>query len=398
MNCLGGTGPSYADLLTAGDLNHDGTVDLAVVNTGRNTVSVLLNTTAPTPPTELVVSQMSASLTGGYLAISDTEQNTGPYSAGAFTVSFYLSATPASAANGTLIGTRSLTGLSANGASNSASTWFGVPSGTVKGTYVVCAVTDSGWAVNEVNETNNTTCTSQSYTIGPDLTVSSVSAVISGAAIYVSDAQRNIGNRWANASTKSFYFSATPGAPTNGTLIGRRSVPGIAAGSQYSSSWTPFTIPDATPTGTYYVCAIGDSDGAVDELEEGNNSRCTTATYVIGPDLVVSALSATKSGGTFSVTDTQQNIGNRRSVACTVSFYLSLDAAFSAGDAFLGSRSVSSLAGGGATHSKTTSLTVPAGVAPGSYYVLAVSDSGKVVTELSETNNIKITAGTYLIP
>ncbi len=397
MNCIGGTGPSYADLLAAADLNHDGKLDLAVVNTGRNTVSVILNTTVPTPPTELVVSQLSATLSGGNIAISDTEQNAGSYPAGAFTVAFYFAASPASATSGTLIGTRSLTEL-ANGASNSASTWFGIPSSTLRGTYLVCAVSDSGWAVNEVNETNNTSCTSQSYTIGPDLTVSSVSVFISGASIYLADTQRNTGNRWADASVAAFYFAATPSTPTTGTLIGRRNVPGIAAGSQYSSSWTRFTIPDATPTGTYYVCAIADSSGAVDELDEGNNTRCTVGTYAIGPDLVVYGLSATKSGGTLSVTDTQQNIGNRRSAAFSVSFYLSLDKVLNAGDQLLGSRSVPGLAGGGTVSSRTTSFTVLSGVAVGNYYVLAISDSGNVVTELNETNNSKTTVGTYPIP
>jgi hypothetical protein len=398
MNCLGGTGPSYADLLAAGDLNNDGMPDLAVLNAGSNTVSVLLNTTVPTPPTELVVSQLSATLSGGSIAINDTEQNTGPYAAGGFTVAFYFAATPASALSGTFIGARSVAGLAANGASNSASTGFGIPAGTPKGIYLVCAVTDAGWTVNEVNETDNTRCTSQTYTIGPDLTTAGVSAFVSGTGIYVADTERNIGNRWADPTVAAFYVAASPGAPTSGILIGRKSVPGIAAGSQYSSSWTRFAIPDATPTGTYYVCAVGDSGGVVNELDEGNNARCTATGYAIGPDLVVYGLSATKSGGTLSVTDTQQNIGNRRSAAFTVSFYLSADTVFNAGDFFLGSRSVPGLAGGGAVSSKTTGFAVPAGAAPGPYYILAICDAANVVTELNESNNSRATSSIYSIP
>jgi subtilase family serine protease len=343
------------------------------------------------------VTQLSATLSGGNIAISDTEQNIGTNPAGAFTTAFYFASSPISATNGTLIGTRSVAGLAANGASNTASTWFGIPASAPTGTWFVCAVADAGWAISEVNETNNARCTTQSYTFGPDLTVSSLAASISGTNITITDIERNTGNRAANPSVTSFYFAANPNTPTSGTLIGTRSVPGIAAGAQ-SSAATLFAIPDATPTGTYYVCAASDSGAVVAEFDEGNNTRCTAGTSVIGPDLIVHALMATKAGGTLSVTDMQRNLGNRRAAVFTVSFYLSVNTVFDAADRFLGSRSVPSLAGGGAVSSNMTTASIPAGMASGRYYVLAISDSGNVVAELNEANNSKATAGTYPIP
>jgi len=183
-----------------------------------------------------------------------------------------------------------------------------------------------------------------------------------------------------------------------GTLIGTRDVPGLAGGSQYSSATTKLAIPDATPDGTYYVCAYSDSGQMVDELNEANNTRCTAATYLIGPDLAVSALSATKSGVAMYVTDTQRNLGNQGAGAFSVAFYLSLDAAFNPSDTFLGSRSLTSLAGGGIWNSKTTRFAIPSGMAVGYYRVLAVTDSGAVVSELNEANNTKNTTGTYRVP
>jgi subtilase family serine protease len=52
----------------------------------------------------------------------------------------------------------------------------------------------------------------------------------------------------------------------------------------------------------------------------------------------------------------------------------------------LGSRAVPDLAGGQGSN-VTTPLTVPAGTASGSYYVIAKADPGGVVVELLETNN-----------
>lgn len=232
----------------------------------------------------------------------------------------------------------------------------------------------------------------------PDLSVYSLSASIAGAYISVSDVQRNNGTLWAGPSVASFYFAANPSLPTAGTLIGTRDVSGIAAG-RYNSATTKFAIPDATPTGTYYVCAYTDSGGAVDELDEQNNARCTGTTYLIGPDLTVSTVTATKSGASLYVSDGQRNIGSRGTAGpFTVAFYLSLDTTFDAGDGFLGSRSVSSLAGGGTTDSKTTRFTIPDGIAPASYRVLAVSDVGNAVIELNESNNSKSTTGTYRLP
>jgi hypothetical protein len=284
MNCLGGGGPSDFDRLGVGDFNQDDKPDLAVVDTGANTVSILLNTTV-----------------------------------------------------------------------------------TVTGAE-------------------------------PDLNVYSLSASIAGAYISISDVERNSGAGWAGPSVVSFYFAANPSAPTAGTLIGTRDVPGLAGGGQYSSATTKLAIPDATPKGTYYACAYSDSGGAVDETDETNNTRCTAALFVIGPDLTVSVLSAAKSGGSLYVTDTERNLGNRGAGALTVSFYLSLDAAFDPRDAFLGSRSLAGLAGGGTSDSQTTRFAIPSGMAVGYYRVLAVTDSGAAVAELNEGNNTRATTGTYRVP
>ncbi len=394
----GGSGSSYFDLLAIGDLNLDGKVDLAVVNSGSDTVSILLNTTSMPSLPDLQMLTLTAAISGADIVTTDAVQNIGNQAAGSFLVSFYFSLDTFSPASGTLIGKRSLIRLAANGAYDQASMMYRIPDNTPKGTYYVCAIADSGGVINERNETNNARCTTERYTIGPDLTVALVSASIGGASISVSDTEQNIGNRWAEPFAVSFYFASDPTTPTSGTLIGMRKLIGLEGAVKSNAATTKLAIPDTTPQGAYYVCAVTDSGGTVDELKEANNTRCTPDTYVIGPDLIVAALSATKSGGTMSVSDTEQNIGNRRSEGFTVSFYLSLDSVFGANDTVLGKRTVVSIAGGGASNAKTTSFAIPRGLSSGNYYVIAIADSANGVIEIDETNNFRVTTGAYPVP
>jgi subtilase family serine protease len=65
---------------------------------------------------------------------------------------------------------------------------------------------------------------------------------------------------------------------------------------------------------------------------------------------------------------------------------LSANAAYDAGDILLGSRAVGAL-GPGATDTGSLAITIPAGTATGTYYVIARADDGGVVAEVSEGNN-----------
>ena len=106
-------------------------------------------------------------------------------------------------------------------------------------------------------------------------------------------------------------------------------------------------------------------------------------------DLTVSALTAPATAGAgsaFSVTDTTKNQGTGNSAGSTTRFYLSTNFLLDGPDVPLGSRTVPPLAAG-ASDTATTSLTMPAGTATGTYYVIALADGDNAVTETAETNN-----------
>src|SRR4029450_3010126 len=70
-------------------------------------------------------------------------------------------------------------------------------------------------------------------------------------------------------------------------------------------------------------------------------------------------------------------------------FYLSVDATHDAGDVLLeGNRDVPDLAAG-TSSAGATSVTIPAGNAAGTFYIIAKADADGTVDETLETNNTK---------
>jgi subtilase family serine protease len=173
-------------------------------------------------------------------------------------------------------------------------------------------------------------------------------------------------------------------------FLGSRAIPALAASKSTSGS-TAVIIPAATPAGSYYVLAQADADNAVAEASESNNTYAKAIEVL--PDLIVSVFAAPSKaypGSTITVSDTTKNQGAGSSVS-TTRFYLSTNATLSSGDIFLGSRAIPALALQEANSGSTT-ITLPAGTAAGSYYIIAQADGGNVVAELVENNNTKARA------
>ena len=98
-------------------------------------------------------------------------------------------------------------------------------------------------------------------------------------------------------------------------------------------------------------------------------------------------------GTSFSVTSTVQNTGTAPSGSSKTRYYLSLDAVKSADDTLLtGTQSAPGLAAG-ASHSATTTVTIPAATPLDSYFLLACADDLNAVDETDEVDNCIATAG-----
>jgi subtilase family serine protease len=87
-----------------------------------------------------------------------------------------------------------------------------------------------------------------------------------------------------------------------------------------------------------------------------------------------------------TVGDTTKNVGGGGAAASTTRFYLSANTVLDAGDTTLGSRAVGAL-GPGETSVGSTAVTIPAGTAAGTYYLITQVDADGTVGETQETNN-----------
>jgi subtilase family serine protease len=331
----------------------------------------------------------AAAAAGSAIAITDTTTNSGAGAAPETRTAFYLSTNYSIDAADVTLGTRVVPALAAAGGSSQAVTNATIPPGLTAGTYYVLARADNEFAVSESSEYNNTR--SATLMVGPDLVVVSLSApgtVAPGASVVVTDTTANQGASTADASSTRYYLSTNFSYDVNDVLVGARAVPALSAGGSQAGSAT-ISIPAGTATGTYYLLVRADGGDAVTEARETNNVKWVQ--LQVGGDLVISALTGiarAAAGGTIAVTDTTRNQGAGDIGASTTAFYLSADYAFDASDVRLGARAVPALAGG-ASHSATTSLVLPASLAAGTWMVVAKADADAAVTETMEGNNTR---------
>lgn len=148
-----------------------------------------------------------------------------------------------------------------------------------------------------------------------------------------------------------------------------------------TSSTMTLTTTSSIQAGGYTITIQG-TDGI-------RNHTATAVLNVVTTDLVMTAVSgplSVRPGTTMNISNTVRNQGNAKAGLFVVAFYLSADADITISDYYLGSRTVSSLAGG-VSNSAITSLKVPAAMPLGTYYIGAIADFRNVVNENNEDNN-----------
>ncbi|MDA9518860.1 hypothetical protein XI06_00465 [Bradyrhizobium sp. CCBAU 11434] len=229
------------------------------------------------------------------------------------------------------------------------------------------------------------------------LSVSLPSVAAGGSeAINFSVANVNGTGATAAATTTKLYLSHDAFIDGSDTLIGTFSTPQLLANQSSSGSLTT-TIPANLAPGTYYIVIGADTANVVtNEVSETNNvfAQSFTVTSVPQPDLVIGSLSVSSpsvaAGGSETINFSVANVNGTGAAAAatTTKLYLSQDAFIDGSDTLIGTFSTPQLL---ANQSSSGSLTttIPANLAPGTYYVVIGADTANVVTnEVSETNNV----------
>src|SRR5438445_9142594 len=175
-------------------------------------------------------------------------------------------------------------------------------------------------------------------------------------------------------------------------LTGSRAVPSLAS-SATSSGTVTVTVSAGTACGTYFLLAFAYYTLVVPDTNELHSFPTRRSSDLPGlPDLTETSVTnppaTVLDGSSFSVTDSVQNIGNVTGAASTTRYHLSTTTSKSGARLLTGSRAVPSLASS-ATSSGTVTVTVSAGTAGGTYFLLACADDTLVVPETNESNNCK---------
>jgi subtilase family serine protease len=325
---------------------------------------------------------------GATITVSDTTRNQGAGMTPPSVTRFYLSANNALDSGDVLLGGSRAVPALASAAASTGTTMLPIPSTTAAGTYYVIARADADEAVTETQETNNTAV--YGLQIGTDLTPAALTVPAkagAGSSILVTDTTTNRGTGVAPASVNRFYLSTNALLDAgDAPLGGSRSVPQLAAGAS-STGQTSLAIPATTTAGFHYVIVKVDADNVVVETQEGNN---TAARLVqIGADLVVLSITAPAAGAAgapLTVSDTTQNQGGGTTATTATGFYFSTNTALDAFDLPLNRRTVAGLAEGASSAGSTT-VTLPSGIAPGLYYLIAAADADNRAQESIEANN-----------
>ncbi|MFQ5469169.1 MAG: CARDB domain-containing protein, partial [Gammaproteobacteria bacterium] len=358
---------------------------------------------------DLTISAISGPATGlidGEISVNNTVENVfdptvgKSVDAGAFDTGFYLAAEISGSpdlnqSNWIALGNRSITSLN-SGASDSDVSVMRIPLATTAGNYYLAAIVDNGAAVVEKDETNNILIAASAITINdaPDLvatTVSGPATADAGSGITINYGIDNTHPTAAGSFDVSYVLS-TDTVIGNGddVVTGSDTVAGVTGNSSVANS-VSVTIPNTLSVGSYYIGMIVDSATAITEPREDNNTLASVSTISVTeiPDLTVTALSGpagAASGETFNLSNTVKNINGVASGSFTVGLYLSTDSTITTSDTLIGSRVVGSLAANSSS-ADNTSVTIPASMVSGIYYLGAIADTAGAVTESDETNN-----------
>jgi subtilisin family serine protease/subtilase family serine protease len=369
-------------------------------------INVLAAVTQVATPNLLVqtLTAPAAAVPGANISVSVSLRNAGmgPAAAPNF-ANIYLSTTSSVPPGATPRATITFPPLKGGITSSVMSATAQIPIGTAAGGYFIVAVADAG-GETETNSNDNSKAVPITIAL-PDLMVSSVvanpTATAPGANISVAHTIKNLALAPANApaSTSRLVLSSDQGFGDDVDL-GTVAVPMISAQGTVSVS-RMVQIPPATTPGLYWIFAQANTAGAFAELPGNNNTAATPTPIIVGPDLLVAAATpsplAIAPGFNVSVMTTLKNQGGQAAGAFDVAVYLSTNATFeSVDDQRLATRRVAGLAAGASIPIQVR-VPIPAGLAAGSYFLIARADDADEVVEARESNNTLTTVAIQVV-
>ena len=347
---------------------------------------------------------------GGTISVNVTVKNNGDAPAGAFDVGLFYNKASAPAVGDPANQTQAVASL-AIGASTIV-TFTGITS-AVTGAWQMYAIVDNGQGVSESNEANNVNGPTAVTWHGPDLVVTAVTPSTTTPStadtISVNVTVRNLGDRAVGAFQVALFKNRATSPSVGEAGDYSQNVASLVAGGMTTLTFNGITNAVAE---VWKMWAIADNGSAILEGNESNNiTGPVTVTWGTPslPDLIVVSVvpsnNSPTTGSTISVDVTIQNNGTAAASMFNVGLYYNLATAPIVGTPADQSKTVTTLAGGGAqqvlTFTGISNLTAEV------WSMYAYVDSTGVTTESNENNNSKgpvtvnwgaVTGITVLVP
>jgi MYXO-CTERM domain-containing protein len=221
---------------------------------------------------------------------------------------------------------------------------------------------------------------------GPELVGSAVAPTGGdvGSPITVDVTAHNLGIAATGPFEAQVYFSTDANVDPSDTLLGTVLFADLGPGAMATMTVNG-TVP-MVPPGYYTIGAILDSQNAVVEAVEGNNTVLATIEFLVGSDLAVTVATLPASGPNEAIQASVTIVNNGGPQAAVgVAVYLSNDTTFDAADYFVGTATVA-VPAQPATPVLVDGV-VPGTIIPGDYFAVAVVDFTNAIVEADEANN-----------
>ena len=185
------------------------------------------------------------------------------------------------------------------------------------------------------------------------------------------------------------------------TLTTPETLATVSQPGYYDHQTVSVTLPGNLAPGTYYIGGIANYNNQVSESNTTNNTynvvQITVPAHTQAsaqPDLaeyVAVNNTAVAAGGSVTIDAYDMNLGNGVSGPSTAQIYLSTDSTITTSDAVLAtlttSQTLATISQPGYYDHQTVSVTLPAHLAPGTYYIGGIANYNHQISESNTTNN-----------
>ncbi len=302
------------------------------------------------------------------------------------------------------VGSGVATGTIAAGATINQSTTVTVPASLAPGTYYVWVIADNTSVLTQTT-TANDYAVSASFTVAGTVDVETLnvtrgsSSVAPGASLSVSWQIRNNGSSAAASSQSQVRITSSGSSYGNSANnVGSAVATGtIAAGATINQS-TTVTVPASLAPGTYYVWVIADNTSVLTQTTTAND-YAVSASFTVAGTVDVETLNVTRGsssvapGASLSVSWQIRNNGSSAAASSQSQVRITSSGSSYGNSANnVGSAVATGTIAAGATINQSTTVTVPASLAPGTYYVWVVADNTSVLTQTTTANDYAVSA------